>query len=160
MAAVNGVPTPAQCAVYVPSAGTGELRMLTLDTRTGALSERQCLLLGGGLMPMALNPQRTRLYVARRSAPMAVLSLAIGSDGRLTLLGESPLPVSMAYIATDRSGRFLFSASYGEHQLAVSPHRRCRRCRWRAAGRSHRAERACDTGRSVQPPCAGTVPRR
>jgi 6-phosphogluconolactonase len=109
-----------RCVVYVPSAGSGELRVLALEATTGALTELQCLALGGALMPMALNPQRTRLYVARRSAPLAVLTLSIGRDGRLTPLGEAPLPVSMAYITTDRSGRFLFSASYHEHQVAVS----------------------------------------
>jgi 6-phosphogluconolactonase len=120
MADLNPAPAHARTVAYVPSAGSGELRVLALDAQTGALTELQCLALGGALMPMALNPQRTRLYVARRSAPLAVLSLSIGSDGRLALLGEAPLPVSMAYITTDRSGRFLLSASYHEHRVAVS----------------------------------------
>lgn len=120
MPGVNTTPPRARSVAYVSSAGSGELRVLELDAGSGALTEIQCLAPGGSLMPMALNPQRTRLYVARRSAPLAVLSLAIGAEGRLTLLGEAPLPVSMAYIATDRTGRFLFSASYGDHRVAVS----------------------------------------
>jgi 6-phosphogluconolactonase len=117
---MSGAATLPAHRVCVSTAGGGELRVLEVDARQGTLIERQCLVLGGALMPMALNPQRNRLYVSRRSVPYAVLSLAIDSEGLLSLMGESALPVSMAYIATDRTGRFLFSASYGEHQIAVS----------------------------------------
>jgi 6-phosphogluconolactonase len=105
---------------YVSCAGSGEVFVLGLDTQHGTLHELQRVALGGTLMPMAPNPSHKRLYVARRSPPLAVLSLGIAADGRLTLLGEASLPASMAYIAADRSGRFVLSASYGEHQLAVN----------------------------------------
>ncbi|KWT66153.1 6-phosphogluconolactonase [Variovorax sp. WDL1] len=96
--------------------------MFALDDATGALSPIQQVAVGGMLMPMALSPDRRRLYVARRSEPLAVAAFAIDpADGRLTALGEAALPHSMAYIATDRSGRNLLSASYGGHLIAVSP---------------------------------------
>jgi 6-phosphogluconolactonase len=74
------------------------------------------------VMPLALSPDRRVLYAARRSEPLAVLSFAVdATTGALSRLGEAPLPHSMAYIATDRSGRWLLSASYGGHLVAVSP---------------------------------------
>jgi 6-phosphogluconolactonase len=36
-------------------------------------------------------------------------------------VGPGPLADSMAYISTDRSGKFLFSASYGGNKVAVNP---------------------------------------
>jgi 6-phosphogluconolactonase len=107
--------------VYVSNADSGEISVLSLDEATGTLTTRQTVAVGGMLMPMALSPDRRRLFAARRSEPLAAVSFAIDpADGTLTLLGEGPLPASMAYIATDRSGRFLFSASYGAHLIAVS----------------------------------------
>jgi 6-phosphogluconolactonase len=71
---------------------------------------------------MALNPARNLLYAVRRSEPMAVLAFAIApDDGRLTAIGEAPLPHSMCHVSTDRTGRWLFTASYGGSAVAVSP---------------------------------------
>lgn len=107
--------------VYVSCAESGEVHVLRLDADMGTLLPVQVLKPGGKLMPMAFSPDRRRLYVARRSEPLQALSFAIdAASGELTPLGAGPLPHSMAYIATDPSGRFLFSASYGGDQIAVS----------------------------------------
>ncbi|MGL6112790.1 MAG: lactonase family protein, partial [Rubrivivax sp.] len=105
---------------YVSCAGSGEVCVLGLDPRDGSLRELQRLHLGGRLMPMALHPRRTHLYVARRSPPLAAIILRIDAMGRLQPVGEAPLPASMAYISCDRSGQFLFSASYDAHLVAVN----------------------------------------
>jgi 6-phosphogluconolactonase len=85
------------------------------------LSPVQRVMVGGQVMPLALSPDRRFLYATRRSEPLEVLSFGIDPlSGALTHLGEAPLPHSMAYIATDRSGRYLFSASYGGNLIAVS----------------------------------------
>ena len=107
--------------VLVSCADSGEIRRFALDAGSGRLAEQQVVAAGGQVMPMALSPDRRRLYVARRSAPLAALTLDIGLDGGLRVLGEAALPASMAYVACDRSGRWLLSASYGEHRVAVSP---------------------------------------
>ncbi|MEO8249435.1 MAG: beta-propeller fold lactonase family protein [Burkholderiales bacterium] len=107
--------------VYVSNADSGDVSVLRLDERSGALGPLQTVEVGGMVMPMAVSPDRRFLYAARRSDPMAVVSFGIDqTDGRLTPLSEAPLPASMAYIATDRSGRFLFSASYPGSLIAVS----------------------------------------
>jgi 6-phosphogluconolactonase len=72
--------------------------------------------------PMAVSPDRRFLFVATRGEPQAVASFAIDAkSGKLKYLGSGPLVDSMAYIATDRTGRFLFAASYPGHKLTVSP---------------------------------------
>ncbi len=76
----------------------------------------------GASLPLAVSPDRTRLFAAIRVEPYAVLTYAIApATGRLTLIGSGPLPDSMAYISTDRTGRFLFGASYGGSKVSVSP---------------------------------------
>lgn len=106
--------------VYVSNADSGTLSVLRLDGASGALQVLQTLQAGPKAMPMALSPDHRFLYVARRGEPMAVLTLSIdAATGQLTLLGEAPLPESMAYLATDRSGRFHFSASYGGNVVAL-----------------------------------------
>jgi 6-phosphogluconolactonase len=42
-------------------------------------------------------------------------------SGELSPMGEAGLPAGMAYLATDRRGRYLLSASYGGHLIAVNP---------------------------------------
>lgn len=109
-------------AVYVSNAESGDIHVLQLDDKTGALTTTQRVEVGGTVMPLALGPNRRVLYAARRSQPLAVLSFAVDAkSGALTPLGEAPLPHSMASIATDRSGRWLLSASYGGNLVAVSP---------------------------------------
>ena len=107
--------------VYVSNADSGDIRVLQLGA-DGALNEAQRFDTGGMVMPLAASPDRRRLYAALRSEPLAVLTLGIEpGTGRLHKLGEAPLPASMAYLACDRSGRFVLSASYGGNQVAVSP---------------------------------------
>jgi len=109
-------------AVYVSNAESGDISVLRLDAERGALTAVQRVEVGGEVMPLALGPARTRLYAVRRSEPREVLSFEIDpKSGRLDAIGAAALPHSMASIATDRSGRFLFSASYGGNVIAVSP---------------------------------------
>ncbi len=76
----------------------------------------------GGSLPMAVSPNKKLLYVGLRNEPYTAVTFAIdGKSGKLTLVGSGPLADSMAYISTDRSGKFLFSASYGGHKVAVNP---------------------------------------
>ena len=108
--------------VYVACADSHEIAVLHLDPGSGALTPVQQLPVGGKVMPLAVSRDRRRLYASIRSEPLAVLSFAIDpADGRLAPRGTSPLPASMCWIGTDRGGRFLLSASYGESRVAVSP---------------------------------------
>lgn len=106
--------------VFVSCADSGDLQVLHLASGTGQLRTEQVMALGGQLMPMALSPDGTRLYVVRRSDPLAVVTLAVDARaGRAEVMDEAPLPASMAHVATDVSGRWLLSASYGADMVAV-----------------------------------------
>ena len=108
--------------VYVASADSGEIAVLRLDADRGDWAPVQTMSVGSQVMPLAVSPDRGHLYAALRAPPYAVVTLRIDPrDGRLTETGRSPLPHSMACVATDRSGRCLLAASYGGHLLSVSP---------------------------------------
>lgn len=109
-------------AVYVSNADSGDVWVYHLGAERGELAPVQRVMVGGQVMPLALSPDQRFLYAARRSDPLEVLSFGIDpKTGELAALGEAPLPHSMANLATDRSGRWLFSASYGGDQIAVGP---------------------------------------
>jgi 6-phosphogluconolactonase len=107
--------------VYVSNADSEDISVLRLDESNGALSKVETLPVGGTVMPLALSPDHYHLYAGLRSKPYRVLSFAINPlDGHLILLKTSPLAESMAYLSTDATGRYLFSASYGGNQLSVN----------------------------------------
>jgi 6-phosphogluconolactonase len=108
--------------VYVANADSHDISVLHLDAASGALGVLQQMPVGGTVMPLSVSPDRRHLYASIRSNPVEVLSFAIDpDDGRLMPIGRSPLPASMCWISTDRTGRFLLSASYGGSAIAVSP---------------------------------------
>ncbi|MCW3475845.1 lactonase family protein [Limobrevibacterium gyesilva] len=113
--------------VYVACAEDREIAVLMLDPGTGALRELARTPVPGtnepspGSLPLALSADRRFLYAALRSPPFPVSSYAIDPvSGLLRHLGSAALPDSMAYLATDATGRHLFSASYGGSKLAVN----------------------------------------
>ena len=106
--------------VYVSNADSQEISVLALDRERGTLSALQSVPVGGTAMPMALSPDRQWLYAALRSQPYRVVTFAIGADGQLAKRGEASLADSMANIDVDRSGRWLFAASYGGHKITVN----------------------------------------
>ena len=107
--------------VYVSSADAQEIAVLSLDRASGELKPIENVAVGGTAMPMALSPDRRMLYAALRSQPFRVVSFAIDAgSGRLAKRGEASLADSMANIDVDRSGRWLFAASYGGHKISVN----------------------------------------
>ncbi|HEX4236026.1 MAG TPA: beta-propeller fold lactonase family protein [Caldimonas sp.] len=108
--------------VYVANADSADITILGLDRASGAVREIDRFATGGKVMPLAVRPDRRVLYASIRVEPYRVLSLAIDpASGRLRQIGSAPLPASMCWISTDRSGRCLLSASYESSVVAVSP---------------------------------------
>jgi 6-phosphogluconolactonase len=109
--------TAAQAAtfVYVGSAESNDIHVFTLDATSGGLTEVEKvpipgLAKAGPTTPMAVSPDKRVLHVGTRGEPLTVSSFAIDAKtGKLTHLGNAALPDSMAYVATDRSGRYLLS---------------------------------------------------
>jgi 6-phosphogluconolactonase len=114
--------------VYVSNAGSKDIRVFAMDRDSGELTPIERVGVPGTdepsptSMPLAVAPGHRFLYAALRSKPYPCSSFAVDpTTGRLTHLGTAPLPDSMAYIVTDRSGRFLLSASYPGSKLAINP---------------------------------------
>ena len=114
--------------VYVSNAGSKEIYVLAMNRDGGDLSLLDKVPVPGtdkpspSSMPMAVTPDHRFLYAALRSDTFPVSSFVIDpASGRLTHLATTPLQDSMAYIVTDRTGRYLLSASYPGNKLTINP---------------------------------------
>ena len=112
----------AKTFVYVSNAQDGNIDAYIMDTITGALTPIGKAEAAKMVMPMTVSPNKKHLYAVVRSQPLRVLTYAIDpATGALAQKASAPLPDSMPYVSTDRTGRYLFTASYGGDKLAVSP---------------------------------------
>ena len=72
-------------------------------------------------IPMAVSPDKRFLYAVSRAKPYRVHVYAIDrGTGALSELRATPLAETFPYISLDRTGRFLFGASYGAHVISVN----------------------------------------
>ena len=112
--------------VYAGNSDSNEIHVMRLDPSTGDLTlvERTPIpdiAKSGGSTPLAISPDKRFLFVATRGEPQAVSTFTIDrATGKLKYVGRGPLADSMPYISTDRTGKFLFAASYPGHKLTVS----------------------------------------
>jgi 6-phosphogluconolactonase len=121
--------TPARAAtfVYVGNAESNDIYVLQLDRQSGDLTVVEKVPIPGiekpGIStPMAVSPDRRFLYVGTRGEPKIAAAFAIDpASGKLKHVASGPLADSMAYISTDRTGRFLLGASYPGHKVTVNP---------------------------------------
>jgi 6-phosphogluconolactonase len=106
--------------VYVSNAEDGDIgtyRMLD----SGELQPGARVKAANVVMPMAVSPDRRFLYAAVRSRPYSVYVYSINpNSGALTQMSSSPLAESFPYISLDKTGRFLFGASYDGHVINVN----------------------------------------
>jgi 6-phosphogluconolactonase len=112
--------------VYVGNADSQDITILELKSSGELIAVGTAVVPGpakpGSSMPLAVSPDKKRLYAGLRNEPYSAVTFAIDAKtGRLAPAGSGPLADSMAYIATDRSGKFLLSASYGGNKVSVNP---------------------------------------
>jgi len=117
-----------ETVVYVSNAGDPSIGVLAMNRATGDLDLIDKVAIPGAekpsptSMPLALSPDRRFLYAALRSEPFTAASFAIDpASGKLNHLGNAALDASMAYAVTDRTGKWLLSASYPGGKLTVNP---------------------------------------
>lgn len=121
LASTLSQPASAATWVYVSNADSQEVSVLELDRSAGRLKPVETVPVGGMVMPLAVSPDKRFLYAALRSQPFRVVSFSIEArSGKLQKLGEAPLADSMANVSVDRSGRWLFAASYPGHKITVN----------------------------------------
>src|SRR5271166_5631349 len=120
--------TSPETVVYVSNAGSKEVFVLGMNRATGGLELIEKTPVPGAdkpspaSLPMATSPDKHFLYAQLRSEPYPVSTFAIDrTTGRLKHLAATPLVDQMAYINTDRTGRFLLAASYVGAKLAIYP---------------------------------------
>jgi len=106
--------------VYVSNAEDGDIGAYVLQP-DGSLKVLDRVGAGKPVGPLAVTPDRRYLHAAVRSKPFTVHSYSIEANGALTPMGLAPLAESFAYISTDRTGRYLFGASYGGNLVGVNP---------------------------------------
>jgi 6-phosphogluconolactonase len=120
------IPLVGQTVAYVSSAGSREIISFALDVEARTLTPSSTTAVPGEgpsptNMPLTLGPRASRLYAAVRSAPFPLTSYSIdGARGALAPLATARLPDAMTDVATDRTGRWLFAASYTGAKLSVS----------------------------------------
>lgn len=104
--------------VYTASPESQQIHVWTLHSN-GSLTLLQVVDVAGQVQPMVVSPDKRFLYVGVRPEFRVIAYRIAPDDGRLTEAGEAPLPGSPTHISTDRSGRFLFSASYNAGSVGV-----------------------------------------
>lgn len=122
LAASVSVQAKAVTYAYVSSPEDGLISQYRLDETTGAVSLVEQIQAGAQVNPMALSPDGRALYAALRAKPYTVKSYQIDKNsGHLSFTSEAPLADSLAYLSTDRSGRWLLGASYGGDLISTQP---------------------------------------
>ena len=117
---VGSAPALAGTFVYVSNAEDGDIGTYSMRP-DGELQPGARVAAAKLVMPMAVSSDRRFLYAASRSKPFSVHAYSINpATGALTHLSTSPLAESFPYISLDRTGRFLFGASYGSHLVSVN----------------------------------------
>ena len=127
--AAGFVMSSAQAAtfLYVGSSDSQDITVLSLDPKTGALTPVETVAVPGpakpgGSLPLAVSPDKKFIFAGLRAEPFSVATFAIDpKSGKLKHTGSGPLEGSMAYIASDKTGKYLLAASYPPHKVTVSP---------------------------------------
>ncbi|MGY8639254.1 beta-propeller fold lactonase family protein [Bradyrhizobium sp. 14AA] len=127
LALISGVRAGmAETFAYVGNADSNDVSVFKLDENGGMTPVQTAAFPGaekpGSSTPLAITPDHRVLIAGIRSQPFQAVSFAIDpKTGQLSHIGNGPLADSMANIAVDRSGKFLFSASYGGNKVALNP---------------------------------------
>jgi 6-phosphogluconolactonase len=117
---IGSAPASAGTFVYVSHADDGVVGVYSVQP-DGSLKPGERAKAENLVMPMAVSPDRRFLYAVARSKPYSVFVYAIDPNtGALKTLSVSPLAESFPYISLDKTGRYLFGASYGSHLISVN----------------------------------------
>jgi 6-phosphogluconolactonase len=127
LALVSGVHAGmAETFAYVGNADSNDISVFKMAESGEMIPVQTAAFTGvekpGSSTPLAITPDHRVLIAGIRSQPYLAVSFAIDPrTGQLSHIGNGPLADSMANIAVDRSGKFVFSASYGGNKVALNP---------------------------------------
>jgi 6-phosphogluconolactonase len=107
--------------VYISNADDGDIGLYTLQA-DGSLIAGERFKAEKVVMPLAVSPDKKYLIAGIRSKPYQAITYSVNAtSGALKQIEAAPLADSYAYINLDRTGRFLFGASYGRDSVGVYP---------------------------------------
>ncbi|MBR8142083.1 beta-propeller fold lactonase family protein [Burkholderia sp. AU19243] len=113
------MPNTDRLTVVVSNAADGNLATFSLAS-DGALAPLARYPTGDAVMPIAVQPDRARLYVATRGEQPAIVAFRVApGTSAFARIGATAIDASHAYLSLDRSGRWLLGASYGGNSLTV-----------------------------------------
>ncbi|MBR8132735.1 lactonase family protein [Burkholderia ambifaria] len=113
------MPNTDRLTVVVSNAVDGDLATFSL-TSDGALAPLARYPAGDAAMPIAVQADRARLYVATRGEHPTIVAFRVAtSTGAFARIGATAIDASHAYLSLDRSGRWLLGASYGGNSLSL-----------------------------------------
>ena len=107
--------------LYVSLQDDERILCYRIDEATGRLDERASVSVPGGPAPLALAPGGRVLYAGLRGRAGLAWLARDPASGALRLGGTIPLETDPCFLATDRAGRFLFSAYYRAGLVGVHP---------------------------------------
>ncbi|HSC88111.1 MAG TPA: beta-propeller fold lactonase family protein [Polyangiaceae bacterium] len=136
----------------------GERELLVFEAAADGLRQLQSVTVGAMPSFLSFATSRRALYVAVESDD-AVASLRLDDEGLLHTTGHCAAEGGPAYVALDRSERFVLSASYGSGELHVARLDEAGVLAGRVAslavGRNAHAVRASHDNRRLYVPCKG-----
>lgn len=116
---VSDLPSQAASYVYISLGGEKKIAIYQQNEADGKLTHLSDVKVPGAPGCLEVDPEKKYLFVSIRSAK-EFMSFSINPEnGALTLISAVPAGGNAAYIATDRKGRHLLSAYYGEGKVAV-----------------------------------------
>ena len=107
--------------VYVAAQDDNKVSVFTMDENTGSLDLRSEIVAPGGPSLLAISPDRGALYIGHREVPEITSHRIDHGTGGLTQNGSVTPDGAAAFLATDRTGKFLLSAYYQGGHVAVHP---------------------------------------
>lgn len=107
--------------VYVSKAPEQHIQVYQLDGAAKKLHAVETFAVSGAPGSLGVDPRRKFLYASLRNVSKIGSYRLDPATGKLTLLNEAALPENenAAYVSTDRSGKWLISASYAAGKVVV-----------------------------------------
>jgi 6-phosphogluconolactonase len=107
--------------VYVSMAPEQKIHVYRLDPKDGALTSVQVVAVDGAPGCLAVDPQRKYLFASLRTTSRLASFHIDPARGTLKAIGTAALPKgeNAVFVATDRTGRWLFTASYAAGKVVV-----------------------------------------
>jgi 6-phosphogluconolactonase len=111
----------AETFVYVSMAPEQKIQIYRLDPRDGKLDAVEALAVEGSPGALGIDPQKRFLFASLRTTGTLASFSIDARTGKLKHLSTVPLPKgeNAAFVGTERSGRWLLSASYAAGKVVV-----------------------------------------